>query len=408
MSKSVLILNHYAYAPDQSAGTRHYELARQIAKEGGKATVISCSFFHKTHSWRPRTKWKLFHKENVRGVNYVWVWGVPYRSNGMGRILNLLSFALLSVVYILYKGRKGDILFASSPQPFAPFLSFALSGKRFYKVFEVRDFWPQIFIDIGAMSPGSKVAKVAFKIEKYLVSKADIFISNLPGAEKYCKEKGITYKTFYWVPNGVRERYKIESIGSVSLEGLPHNIKIMYTGAHGEAQNLYEVVKAADFLKSEGRIEFHFLGDGAEKKRLQSYVEENSIHNVYFYSPVNTEEVKKYIVAADVLLLPLVDAKIFSYGISPNKLPEYLASGKPIIFFGPRSASPFIDGAEAIVSSGTNSSDLVAAVQRYLSMDDSGKKIIREASYQLMESKFLLDSSMGGLVKEMLSETNAR
>jgi glycosyltransferase involved in cell wall biosynthesis len=182
----------------------------------------------------------------------------------------------------------------------------------------------------------------------------------------------------------------------------------MYSGAHGEAQNLYEVIKAASLLSNKGKIEFHFIGDGAEKKSLQSYVNDHNINNVYFYDPVSTEEVKKYIIAADILLLPLVDAKIFDYGISPNKLPEYLASGKPIIFFGPRGASPFVDGSEAIVSSGTNASDLVDAVQKYLTMNESEKNIMRKRSNFLMESKFLLDQSMGELVKKILSEADAR
>ncbi|MDA3834447.1 MAG: glycosyltransferase family 4 protein, partial [Spirochaetales bacterium] len=291
---------------------------------------------------------------------------------------------------------------------FIKVLSFVLSGNRFFKVFEIRDFWPQIFIDMGAMSPRSKIAKIFFKVERYLISKSDMFVSNLSGAERYCKEKGIVYNCFYWVPNGVREKYRAESIEPAILEGQPCKAKIMYTGAHGKAQNLYEVMKAAKCLLRDDQVEFHFLGDGTEKYPLQSYVDENNIGNVYFYNPVNTEDVKKFILAADVLLLPLVDAKIFSYGISPNKLPEYLASGKPIIFFGPQSASPFVDGVEAIVSSGTDSIDLVAAVKRYLLMSESETKKIKEESNRLMESKFLLDQSMGGLVREMLSQINAR
>jgi hypothetical protein len=408
MSKTVWILNHYAYAPDQSAGTRHYELARQIAKEGGKASVISCSFYHKTHTWRHGAKWRIINKENVGGVDYIWVWGWPYRRNGLGRILNLLSFAFLSVAYVLYKGKKGDVLFASSPQPFAAFLSFVFSGNRFCKIFEIRDFWPQIFIDIGVMDPCSGLAKLFFKIERYLISKADIFVSNLSGAERYCKKNKIRYKNFLWIPNGVRSRYDVGSIAPVSLDGIRENIKIMYAGTHGEAQNLYQVINAANTLKEEFNVEFHFLGDGVEKKRIQSYSYENDIKNVYFYDSVSTEEVKKYIVAADALLLPLVDAKIFEYGISPNKLPEYLASGKPIIFFGPRKASPFIDGSEAIVSTGTDSSDLVVAVKRYLIMNESEKKIMKEGSGRLLESKFFWDRSMRDVVKKMLREASAR
>ena len=405
MSKVVWILNHYAYAPDQSAGTRHYELARQIKKEGGKAIVVSCSFFHKTHSWRKGAKWKLFSRQIIEDVDFVWVWGAPYRRNGFGRILNLLSFAFLSSFYVFCKGAKGDILFASSPQPLAPYLSFILSRKKFFKVFEIRDFWPQIFIDLGAMDPSSRAAKIFFRVEKFLVSSCDIFVSNLSGAKRYCREKGIFLKRFVWVPNGVRSRYDTNNVRPARLDGDQARLKIMYTGAHGEAQNLYKVLEAANGLSGHG-VEFHFLGDGTEKRALQSYAFKVGLDNVFFYDPVSTREVKSYVIAADLLLLPLIDAKIFEYGISPNKLPEYLSSGKPIIYFGPRSASPFEDGKEAIVSRGTDSMDLVDSVERFLAMSESEKEFMERGSRILMEESFLLDHSMGSLVKEMLGKEN--
>ncbi len=363
--------------------------------------VISCSFFHKNYSRRPGARWKIFHKEDVQGVNYIWVYGLPYRGNGIGRILNLLSFAFFSSLFVLFNGKKGDVLYASSPQPLAPFFTFFLSGGRFFRVFEVRDFWPQIFVDMGALSTRSRIAKLFYSVERYLISHADFFVSNLSGAERYCWEKEIPYKEFFWVPNGVRESYDHAVIPRIDLKGKLGVDKILYAGAHGAAQNLYAVLDAAKELKDKSNVEFHFVGDGAEKSSLQGYVSKLGIGNVFFYDAVDTKKIKEFIVSADALLLPLVDAKVFSYGISPNKLPEYLAAGKPVIFFGPADASPFEAGVDAIVTSGTEADDLVRSVIEFENMPDEVRKGFSKSASRLLESKFRLDHTMGALIRKI-------
>src|SRR5690606_37171018 len=55
------------------------------------------------------------------------------------------------------------------------------------------------------------------------------------------------------------------------------------------------------------------------------------LNNVRFLTPVPKQDVQKIRAAADACLFTLADVKTFDYGVSPNKLFEYMAAGKPIL-----------------------------------------------------------------------------
>jgi len=65
------IINHYAYAPDHCAGTRHWSLARRLIDRGHSVTVVSTSFFHKACAETRLAKGQAFRHELVDGVPFL-------------------------------------------------------------------------------------------------------------------------------------------------------------------------------------------------------------------------------------------------------------------------------------------------------------------------------------------------
>ncbi|MDQ1283638.1 MAG: hypothetical protein QG666_1430, partial [Euryarchaeota archaeon] len=94
------------------------------------------------------------------------------------------------------------------------------------------------------------------------------------------------------------------------------------------------ILEAAEILREKGYadIKITFIGDGPEKQRLIGRAKEMRLSNVEFLDPVPKNMALQRLLDADGLVLNLEDVAVFKYGISPNKLFDYMAAGKPVIF----------------------------------------------------------------------------
>ncbi|MER2172179.1 MAG: glycosyltransferase, partial [Psychrobacillus psychrodurans] len=106
----------------------------------------------------------------------------------------------------------------------------------------------------------------------------------------------------------------------------------IYTGAHGKANNLDVILNSATKIwKQKADVHFLLIGDGPEKKRLVNRIKSEKITNVTMLSPVKKEMIPEILKYADVGLLPLVNSPVFKWGISPNKLFDYMGASLPVI-----------------------------------------------------------------------------
>jgi len=109
----------------------------------------------------------------------------------------------------------------------------------------------------------------------------------------------------------------------------------MFAGAHGAANGLDALLDAAKQIAHGPlgqTIQIELIGDGPEKKRLQQRAVEENITNVNFRQPVAKHEIYNVLKSADAFLMVLEDSPVFHWGVSPNKLFDYLSVGRPVIF----------------------------------------------------------------------------
>jgi glycosyltransferase involved in cell wall biosynthesis len=110
----------------------------------------------------------------------------------------------------------------------------------------------------------------------------------------------------------------------------------MYAGAHGLANGLDSILDAAALIEDMGfadKVQFCFIGDGPEKTRLQERARNEGLNTIQFESYVPRKEIYGLLQEADAFVITLKDAALFRrYGVSPNKLFDYLSSGRPVIF----------------------------------------------------------------------------
>lgn len=332
----IWILNHVALKPDEAGITRHYDLAKVMVDKGHEVTLFASSFLAYLFKWRNSKKKN--YSENVNGVLYEWLWTFPYYGNGVRRIINMISYFFVSIWRGLKIKEHPDVIVGSSVHLFACLAAYFLAKiKKSIYVVEIRDLWPRTLIDFGAMSEKHPAVIMFGLIERFVYKKADQIIVTLPGAVSYIKDFGVPEENIHYIPNGISLTRKEQLNNESSLENEiveirnKHKKIAMYVGAHGIANSLKTIIESAKYLSDED-IAFVLIGDGPEKENLINLASE--LNNVYFFNSIPKDEVLSTLNLADVQLVAMLDTSLYKYGISLNKLNDYLLVGKPILFAG--------------------------------------------------------------------------
>ena len=95
---------------------------------------------------------------------------------------------------------------------------------------------------------------------------------------------------------------------------------------------LENVVEAARLLTDEPKVHFLLVGQGPEKESLQKRARQADLTNITFLPPVARSQMAALTQAADMGYIGLQKKDLFRYGVSPNKLFEYMSAGLPILF----------------------------------------------------------------------------
>lgn len=322
---NVWIFNHYAQPNTRPGGTRHFDLARELSVQGHEVTIIAAGFHYTLLEEQYRYDRNGFHVEMIEGVRFIWVKTYPYARNDWRRMLNIISYGWR--VYRKF-GRLDvdtpDIVLGSTVHPFAALAASAIA-RRFSVpfIFEIRDLWPQTFIDMGLWKPGGWQSRLFFKIEARTVASAEGFVVLSPLTIAYLSEHyAVPEEKILLLPNGVSPAFLRQP--RVSEDG---RFRITYVGGIDKVHGLDFLLDVAAALRHAGHIRFDIFGDGKERGRLQKRCAGEGIQNVIWHGPVPKSEVPDHLEAADALF---VSTSNVLYG-SENKLYEYMASATPLV-----------------------------------------------------------------------------
>ena len=338
----IWILNHYASPPDRPVGTRHYDLGRVLAGQGHDVTIFASSFSHVSFQEERLRAGEWVRIEQVDGVRFVWVRTVPYSKNNGRRALNMVSYSVI-VMWAQLGMKRPDVVIGSSVH-MAAVAAACLIGRvrRVPFVFEVRDLWPQALVDMGALSDGGVVTRALRELELFLYRRARVIIILPPRAAEYITRLGIPASKIVYIPNGIadygerisaRDDKTAELLGRVEKLQRSGYLVAGYVGSHVHANSIGTLIEAARTLRDRGltNIAFVFVGDGMEKQQNERLARWHGLENVIFWDGLPKSSVPAVLEAFDITLFSLRDISVFKYGLSCNKLFDYLASGRPII-----------------------------------------------------------------------------
>jgi len=190
----------------------------------------------------------------------------------------------------------------------------------------VRDLWPQTLIDMG-VSRWHPFVLVLGWLECYLYRRADTIITVLPRAVEYIKHYTDSQKVV-WISNG----FSCKETTLYEKKLPQEKFNILYAGAHGLANDLEVLIDTAAHLKEDTHFHFTLMGEGPHKLLLQEKAEACHLNNITFLPMVQKSEVMDYLKSANLLYVGLKDLPLYRYGMSMNKIFEYMAAKKPILF----------------------------------------------------------------------------
>lgn len=302
--------------------------------------IFAASFHHYLHRethLQPGERWKI---EEVDGVQFVWIRTPQYQRNDWRRVVSMVSYMIRAwrlgrrLPRSVPEIGRPDVVIGSSVHLLAVLAAYWVAKR--YKarfIMEVRDLWPQTIIDMGKLSERNPLTKLLRMLERFLYRRAERIITLLPRAGEYITAQGIDKERIIWIPNGV----DLSRFERIEVQSSPEDqFRMIYLGAHGQANALDVLLEAAKFVqdKGYGDVRFVLIGDGPEKPKLIELAKELGLKNVEFRDPVPKTEVPKALGKADATVFILNDLPLYHYGISLNKLFDYLAAKKPLILAG--------------------------------------------------------------------------
>ncbi|MGP6175612.1 glycosyltransferase family 4 protein [Corynebacterium sp. A21] len=315
----ITYIHQHFVLPSEGGGIRPYEFARRMADEGHEVTMIcggETALDAKIDGFRVKRL------------------AVPYR-NAMNVPERLWSFARFMIAASVATARiEADVIYASSTP-----LTVAVPGiigklfRRAPMVFEVRDLWPSVPVELGYLKNPAAVW-LAQTLEKLAYRSADSVVALSPGMRdgvlQISPEKAVTI-----IPNAcdfeLFDQSDEQRHGFRESQGWGEDeIIVAYAGGFGPVYQLDWVVRLAASVKDDG-IRFVLIGEGKTSGVVHQLAAELGLDpDELFLGLKSKPEVASYVAASDLVLSPLRPETGLEAN-SLNKVFDGMAAGRGVV-----------------------------------------------------------------------------
>ena len=324
---NITYIHQYFKTPDEPGGTRSYWISQELIRAGHTVTMITSG---------PAEQVGKIDRKNIDGINVIYIRN-PYdqRFSVLRRLISFISF-MFRATRVLFRQKNTDLVIATSTPLTVgiPPMIFKSLRKKPY-LFEVRDLWPEVPIQMGALN-NSAVRTLALKLESVIYKNAMHIIALSPGMQEGVVKVVADPAKVSMVPNMAKNdkfwrRERNEGLIK-KLKLRKETFKLIHFGAMGRANGLDYILDAAKLLKENNvnDVEIILLGDGSETDRLVKLKEDNGLDFVHFPGAFNMAMTSEIVNLCDASIVPFLNLPVLKTN-SPNKLFDSLSAGVPII-----------------------------------------------------------------------------
>ncbi len=335
--KVVWCISKYALPPSLGAQGRLFFLSDEFEKRGFKSYVITSSTNHLTREM-PRQVEKV-HVHKVGLSDGVFLRGIRIDSSvSLQRVISWIVFEWRLLNLILFpKNRiqRPDVIIVSSLSLVTVLNGFLAKKKYNCKFFfEVRDIWPLSAISVTGFSKNNPLIMLMRMVEKFGYRKADVVTSPIPNLKQHISESIKKPFRFEYIPQGFDPAFMSKQeklLPEFKQKYIPEGKFIVgYIGNIVLAYNLDMMLECARKLQdSHPDIHFLVLGDGTYKAALMEKAKD--LRNITFIPRIPKSEVQDFLSHCDVVTNFFLPENAFRFGISPQKLVDYMYASKPVL-----------------------------------------------------------------------------
>lgn len=403
---NILYLDHYAGSIQYGRSFRPYYLGTEWMKKGHKVFVVGGSFSH-LRNRQPDSE-----IEDIDGIKYIWLNTPKYKGNGVKRAYSVIIFMLQLFFNLrsIIKIANPDVIIVSSVHMldiYPAWLMKKLLKKKTILVFELHDLWPRTLIELNNISKYNPFVMLLSATEKFVYKVSDRIVSILPNSLAYMRKFAIKDNQFCHVPNGVvlHEWKNISPLPQEQQKAInelkeKNKFLIGYAGAYTIANGLYNLLDAVYLCQERGVKNVHFIlmGKGLEKEKIINFIQDRAMTNISLLDEVTKQYVPSFMQQMDALYGGFVDKSLYQYGVSPNKIFDYMMSSRPVLYALSR-GSDIVEKAHCGITVPSDSPELL--YDAILKLKDYPKDVLdemglrgknyveRHHNYQYLANRFI-------------------
>ncbi|MEM7315652.1 MAG: glycosyltransferase family 4 protein, partial [Planctomycetota bacterium] len=323
----VLLLHQNFVDHAHPGGTRHLELAKHLVEMGHAVTIVASNLDYLTGNRIEggREQW-------MSGVRVLRAPALPTLHRSLlWRVVSYISFMFTSFWTGLRAG-KADVVIGTTPPLFQLPSACGISMlRRVPFLLEVRDLWPRFAVEMGVLK-NRLLIKVAEFAERMFYRSATHIVVNSPAYETHVIANGIQDSNVSTIPNGVdTSMFDPKATGKAVRDefGLTDEFVVTYAGALGQANDLQTLIRAAELVSDDPKIQVLIAGGGNRKQQLQDLVAKLGLSNVRFVGHFPKQRIGELLAASDACVACLQNITAFKTTY-PNKVFDYMAAGRPV------------------------------------------------------------------------------
>lgn len=320
----ILLINQFFW-PDSSATSQLLtDVARDLAERGHEVFAVCGASGYAVQSGGRAPAVTIFRVKSSQ-----------FKRGKVGRIASYASFHAGALVRVLSMPKPDLVMTLTTP----PLISLVgtiakkLRGSEHF-IWEM-DMYPDVAVDLKYMSRTGWIAKATGALADWSRTHADGIIALGECMKQRLQARGVDSKRVFVAENWADGQAVVPLPRPNSEDG---RLVLLYSGNLGLAHDLDTLTAAMLKLRSDERFEFAFAGSGSRTRELASFVAEQNLGNVSLRPYVERESLGKSLAAGDIGLVTQRPECCGS--VVPSKVYGLLAAGRPVLFVGPRNATP--------------------------------------------------------------------